>query len=244
MKKLEMKNVSKTFYTEIGALDVLEDITFNLNEGEIIAIVGPSGSGKSTLLNIISELIEPTEGEIYVDGEIGYMFQRDHLFNWRTVWKNIMLGLEIKKEKNQENIDKTKELLTKYGLIDFINSYPQELSGGMRQRIALIRTLATNPQVLLLDEPFSALDYQTRINVSEDIFKMIKDSNVSAILVTHDISEAIAMADRVIVLSHRPAKLKKIIDIKTDSPDNTPFNKRLSSEFRKYFDEIWGLLNE
>ena len=233
MKKLEMKNVSKTFYTEIGALDVLEDITFNLNEGEIIAIVGPSGSGKSTLLNIISKLIEPTEGEIYVDGEIGYMFQRDHLFNWRTVWKNIMLGLEIKKEKNQENIDKTKELLTKYGLIDFINSYPQELSGGMRQRIALIRTLATNPQVLLLDEPFSALDYQTRINVSEDIFKMIKDSNVSAILVTHDISEAIAMADRVIVLSHRPAKLKKIIDIKTDSPDNTPFNKRLSSEFRK-----------
>ena len=244
MKKLEMKNVSKTFYTEIGALDVLEDITFNLNEGEIIAIVGPSGSGKSTLLNIISKLIEPTEGEIYVDGEIGYMFQRDHLFNWRTVWKNIMLGLEIKKEKNQENIDKTKELLTKYGLIDFINSYPQELSGGMRQRIALIRTLATNPQVLLLDEPFSALDYQTRINVSKDIFKMIKDSNVSAILVTHDISEAIAMADRVIVLSHRPAKLKKIIDIKTDSPDNTPFNKRLSSEFRKYFDEIWGLLNE
>lgn len=244
MKKLEMKNVSKTFYTEIGALDVLENITFNLNEGEIIAIVGPSGSGKSTLLNIISKLIEPTEVEIYVDGEIGYMFQRDHLFNWRTVWKNIMLGLEIKKEKNQENIDKTKELLTKYGLIDFINSYPQELSGGMRQRIALIRTLATNPQVLLLDEPFSALDYQTRINVSEDIFKMIKDSNVSAILVTHDISEAIAMADRVIVLSHRPAKLKKIIDIKTDSPDNTPFNKRLSSEFRKYFDEIWGLLNE
>lgn len=244
MKKLEMKNVSKTFYTEIGALDVLENITFNLNEGEIIAIVGPSGSGKSTLLNIISKLIEPTEGEIYVDGEIGYMFQRDHLFNWRTVWKNIMLGLEIKKEKNQENIDKTKDLLTKYGLIDFINSYPQELSGGMRQRIALIRTLATNPQVLLLDEPFSALDYQTRINVSEDIFKMIKDSNVSAILVTHDISEAIAMADRVIVLSHRPAKVKKIIDIKTDSPDNTPFNKRLSSEFRKYFDEIWGLLNE
>ena len=244
MKKLEMKNVSKTFYTEIGALDVLENITFNLNEGEIIASVGPGGSGKSTLLNIISKLIEPTEGEIYVDGEIGYMFQRDHLFNWRTVWKNIMLGLEIKKEKNQENIDKTKELLTKYGLIDFINSYPQELSGGMRQRIALIRTLATNPQVLLLDEPFSALDYQTRINVSEDIFKMIKDSNVSAILVTHDISEAIAMADRVIVLSHRPAKLKKIIDIKTDSPDNTPFNKRLSSEFRKYFDEIWGLLNE
>lgn len=244
MKKLEMKHVSKTFYTEIGALDVLDDINFDLNEGEIVAIVGPSGSGKSTLLNIISKLIEPTTGEINVDGEIGYMFQHDHLFNWRTVWKNIMLGLEIKKEKNQKNIDKINDLLSKYGLTDFLNSYPNELSGGMRQRIALIRTLATNPQVLLLDEPFSALDYQTRINVSEDIFKMIKDSNVSAILVTHDISEAIAMADRVIVLSHRPAKLKRIIDIKTDSLDNTPFNKRLSTEFRNYFDEIWGLLNE
>lgn len=244
MKKLEMKNVKKTFYTEIGALDVLDDISFDLEEGEIIAIVGPSGSGKSTLLNIISKLLDPTEGEIIVDGDIGYMFQRDHLFNWRTVWKNILIGLEIKKDIDAEKIEKIKDLLKKYDLSDFINNYPQELSGGMRQRIALIRTLATNPDVLLLDEPFSALDYQTRITVSDDIHQMIKDSHVSAILVTHDISEAIAMADRVIVLSHRPARLKKIIPIITDTVENTPYAKRLSKEFRIYFDEIWGLLNE
>lgn len=244
MKKLEMKNVKKTFYTEIGALDVLDDISFDLEEGEIIAIVGPSGSGKSTLLNIISKLLDPTEGEIIVDGDIGYMFQRDHLFNWRTVWKNILIGLEIKKDIDAEKIEKIKDLLKKYDLSDFINNYPQELSGGMRQRIALIRTLATDPDVLLLDEPFSALDYQTRITVSDDIHRMIKDSNVSAILVTHDISEAIAMADRVIVLSHRPARLKKAIPIITDTPENTPYAKRLSKEFGIYFDEIWGLLNE
>lgn len=244
MKKLEMKNVKKTFYTEIGALDVLDDISFDLEEGEIIAIVGPSGSGKSTLLNIISKLLDPTEGEIIVDGDIGYMFQRDHLFNWRTVWKNILIGLEIKKDMDDQKLEKIKDLLKKYDLSDFINNYPQELSGGMRQRIALIRTLATDPDVLLLDEPFSALDYQTRIIVSDDIHRMIKDSHVSAILVTHDISEAIAMADRVIVLSHRPARLKKIIPIITDTTENTPYAKRLSKEFRIYFDEIWGLLNE
>ncbi len=239
-----MKHVKKTFYTELGALDVLDDISFTLNQGEIVAIVGPSGAGKSTLLNIISGLLEPTSGEVIVDGDIGYMFQRDHLFNWRTVWKNLLIGLEIKKDKDEKKVERVKELLEKYGLIDFINSYPQELSGGMRQRIALIRTLATNPQVLLLDEPFSALDYQTRINVSDDIYKMIKDSNVSAILVTHDISEAIAMADKVVVLSHRPARLKKIIDVRVNDKEMTPLKKRVSKEFREYFDEIWGLLDE
>ena len=244
MKKLEMKNVSKTFYTEIGALDVLENITFNLNEGEIIAIVGPSGSGKSTLLNIISKLIEPTEGEIYVDGEIGYMFQRDHLFNWRTVWKNIMLGLEIKKEKNQENIDKTKELLTKYGLIDFINSYPQELSGGMRQRVALLRTLALDPDILLLDEPFSSLDYQTKITVQDDIYKIIKDAQKTTLLVTHDITEAIAMADRVIVLTKRPSTIKAIYDIELDlKEEKTPLLSRNSPKFKEYFNLIWEALD-
>ena len=217
MKKLELINVKKTFYTELGALDVVDDISFDVNEGEIVAIVGPSGSGKSTLLNIISKLLSPTSGEIIVDGDIGYMFQHDHLFNWRTVWKNILIGLEIKKDKDQKKVERVRELLEKYGLIDFINNYPQELSGGMRQRIALIRTLATKPSILLLDEPFSALDYQTRVKVSNDIYRIIKDQNVSTLLVTHDISEAIAMADRVIVLSHRPAKLKEIIEIKTSN---------------------------
>lgn len=244
MKTLTMKNVCKTFYNEIGELKVLDDISFDLEKGEIIAIVGPSGSGKSTLLNIISKLLQPTSGEVELIGDIGYMFQHDQLFNWRTVWKNVLLGLEIKKDLNQEKINNVKKLLNKYGLIEFINNYPQELSGGMRQRIALIRTLAINPQVLLLDEPFSALDYQTKMSVSDDIYRIIKDSNVSAILVTHDISEAIAMADRVIILSHRPAKIKKIIDININTSENTPLNKRRSVEFGKYFDEIWGILNE
>lgn len=239
-----MNHVNKTFYTELGALDVLDDISFSVEQGEIIAIVGPSGAGKSTLLNIISGLLEPTSGEVKVNGEIGYMFQKDHLFNWRTVWKNLLIGTEIKKDKDIKNEIRIKQLLEKYGLIDFIDSYPNELSGGMRQRIALIRTLATNPSVLLLDEPFSALDYQTRINVSDDIYQMIKDSNVSAILVTHDISEAIAMADRVIVLSRRPASLKKIVNTKVNVENITPLKKRVSKEFREYFDEIWGLLNE
>lgn len=244
MKTLTMKNVCKTFYNEIGELKVLDNISFDLEKGEIIAIVGPSGSGKSTLLNIISKLLQPTSGEVELIGDIGYMFQHDQLFNWRTVWKNVLLGLEIKKDLNQDKIEYVKKLLNKYGLIEFINNYPQELSGGMRQRIALIRTLAINPQVLLLDEPFSALDYQTKMSVSDDIHRIIKDSNVSAILVTHDISEAIAMADRVIILSHRPAKIKKIIEINIDTSENTPLNKRRSVEFGKYFDEIWGILNE
>lgn len=242
MNTLELNNISKTFYTKVGELEVLKDISFDVKEGEIVAIVGPSGSGKSTLLNIISSLIKPTKGQINVNGEIGYMFQHDHLFNWRTVWKNILIGLEIKKNKSLDNENRLKELLIKYGLNDFIDNYPQELSGGMRQRIALIRTLATNPSILLLDEPFSALDYQTRINVSNDIYRIIKDQKVSAILVTHDISEAISMADKVIVLSNRPAQLKQIINIE-DLSNLTPLEKRKSINFTKYFDNIWELLN-
>lgn len=245
MKVLEINNVSKTFFTELGEIKVLDDINFDVEVGEIISIVGPSGSGKSTILNIISELIKPTSGSVNVNGELGYMFQKDQLFEWRTIWKNVLLGLEIKKELNDDNKEKIKMMLEKYDLIDFIDNYPSELSGGMRQRIALIRTIATKPNILLLDEPFSALDYQTRIKVSDDIYNIIKSEKLTAILVTHDISEAISMADRVIVLSKRPAKVKKVYQIKINS-DNviTPFTKRTSKEFRIYFDDIWSELNE
>lgn len=245
MKVLEINNVSKTFFTELGEIKVLDDINFDVEEGEIISIVGPSGSGKSTILNIISELIKPTSGSVNVNGELGYMFQKDQLFEWRTIWNNVLLGLEIKKELNDDNKEKVKKMLEKYDLIDFIDNYPSELSGGMRQRIALIRTIATKPNILLLDEPFSALDYQTRIKVSDDIYNIIKSEKLTAILVTHDISEAISMADRVIVLSKRPAKVKKVYQIKINS-DNvlTPFTKRTSKEFRIYFDDIWSELNE
>ena len=245
MKVLEINNVSKTFFTELGEIKVLDEINFDVEEGEIISIVGPSGSGKSTILNIISELIKPTSGSVNVNGELGYMFQKDQLFEWRTIWNNVLLGLEIKKELNDDNKEKVKKMLEKYDLIDFIDNYPSELSGGMRQRIALIRTIATKPNILLLDEPFSALDYQTRIKVSDDIYNIIKSEKLTAILVTHDISEAISMADRVIVLSKRPAKVKKVYQIKINS-DNvlTPFTKRTSKEFRIYFDDIWSELNE
>ena len=239
--KITFTNVNKSFYSLKEETVVLNQISFDVKKGEIVAIVGPSGCGKSTLLNLISGLIQPDSGKIEINGKVGYMFQKDHLFEWRTVYKNITLGPEIAKIKIEpEKID---QILKKYGLYDFKNHYPKELSGGMRQRIALIRTLATNPSILLLDEPFSALDYQTRVNVSNDIYRIIKDQNVSTLLVTHDISEAIAMADRVIVLSHRPAKLKDIIEIKT-SNGKAPIEKRKSSEFSQYFDKIWGLLNE
>jgi len=241
---MEVNNISKTFLTDIGNLDVLKNISFNIKPGEIVSIVGPSGSGKSTLLNIISNLLKPDSGDIKINGEIGYMFQKDHLFDWRTVYKNVILGLEIKKKLTKENIDNVKNLLSKYGLIDFINHYPNELSGGMRQRIALIRTLAVKPSILLLDEAFSALDYQTRLNVVSDIYKMIKEEHIAALLVTHDITEAVSMSDKVIVLSNRPAMIKNIYEINFNIKDKTPINVRRLPEFSKYFDLIWNDLNE
>lgn len=245
MKVLSINNVSKTFYTNIGELEVIKDLSMSVKKGEIVAIVGPSGSGKSTLLNLISGLLKPNNGKIDRNGNIGYMFQKDQLFEWRTVWKNVLLGLEVKHQITKDTKEEIEKMLEKYELIDFINNYPSELSGGMRQRIALIRTLVVKPDILLLDEPFSALDYQTRIKVSDDVYNIIKNEKLSAILVTHDISEAIAMGDRVIVLTKRPAHLKSIHNIEMQSDIVlTPLLKRKMPEFRVYFDEIWSELNE
>ncbi|MCI6716660.1 MAG: ABC transporter ATP-binding protein [Bacilli bacterium] len=244
MKVLTINNVSKSFYTKLGELEVINNLNLELNSGEIIAIVGPSGSGKSTILNLISGLLKPNEGKINVYGNLGYMFQKDQLFEWRTVWKNILIGLEIRRQITEERKKEIEEMLKKYDLADFVNNYPHELSGGMRQRIALIRTLALKPNILLLDEPFSALDYQTRIKVSDDVYNIIRNEKLSAILVTHDISEAIAMADRVIVLSKRPATLKGNHIIEMQEESVTPLLKRKDPNFRMYFDEIWSELNE
>ena len=244
MKVLTINNVSKSFYTKLGELEVINNLNLELNSGEIIAIVGPSGSGKSTILNLISGLLKPNEGKINVYGNLGYMFQKDQLFEWRTVWKNILIGLEIRRKITEERKKEIEEMLKKYDLADFVNNYPHELSGGMRQRIALIRTLALKPNILLLDEPFSALDYQTRIKVSDDVYNIIRNEKLSAILVTHDISEAIAMADRVIVLSKRPATLKGNHIIEMQEESVTPLLKRKDPNFRMYFDEIWSELNE
>ena len=242
---LTIKNLSKTYYTEEKELEAIQDISLKVKEDSIIAIVGPSGCGKSTLLNIIGNLEDKTTGEIIFSdnkSNIGYMFQNDCLFPWLTILDNCLLGLKIKKELTKEKKEYVINLLTNYGLKDFINSYPNNLSGGMRQRVALIRTLATNPDLLLLDEPFSALDFETRLLVSDDVYKIIKKEHKTTIIITHDIEEAISFADTVVVLSTRPATIKKIIDINlTDA--STPIHNRTCKEFDDYYKEIWKVFD-
>jgi len=242
LKILVFEDVYKHFCTKDTKIDVLNNISFSVNEGEIVAITGPSGSGKSTILNIISHLTEPSKGKVIVNGNIGYMFQRDHLFEWKTIYNNVLLGLEIQKNKTEEKIKSVERMLKTYELWDFRNAYPSELSGGMRQRVALIRTLAVNPDILLLDEPFSSLDYQTKLIVSEDIYKIIKNEKKTTILVSHDISEAISLSNRIIVLSKRPAVIKNIFDIEFDNL--SPIKKRQDKRFQIYFEKIWGALND
>ena len=241
---LEAKNICKTYQAKNGEIDALKNISFSVNEGEYISIIGPSGCGKSTLLSIISGLEDKTKGEIKINGKIGYMLQKDNLLEWRTIYKNVLLGLEIQKTNTDENKKYAIELLKKYGLYEFKDKYPMQLSGGMRQRVALIRTLAIRPKILLLDEAFSALDAQTRLMVTEDIYKILKAENITAIMVTHDISEAISMSDRVIVLSQRPATVKNIYTIDFEMPNRTPITCRESPKFNKYFNAMWKELEE
>ena len=240
-KIVEVNDLTKTFYTKDGEMRVLDHINFYVEEGEIFSLLGPSGSGKSTILNILTKLLEPTEGDVVINGTIGYMFQRDHLLDWRTIMDNITIGLEILKRKEKASLDRIERLLKTYGLWDFKDMYPKELSGGMRQRVALIRTLSVDPDILLLDEPFSALDYQTRLMVNDDIYKIIKNEHKTALLVTHDISEAIAMSDRIAVLSKRPATIKCEHEINFGNMENekTPFNCRKEPVFQQYFDILW-----
>ena len=238
---LDMNHVYKDFYSLDEERQILKDINFSVEEGEILVLLGPSGCGKSTILNIISGLLEPTQGSVDTHGKkIGYMFQKDHLFEWRTLMKNITLGLEIQHKLTNEAQEEIKRLLEIYDLWDFRNNFPRELSGGMKQRVALIRTLALNPDILLLDESFSGLDYQTRLIVTDDIYKIIKNENKTAILVTHDISEAISLADTVAVLSHRPTTIQSVHKITlTLEGDKTPLTARLAPEFKDYFDLFW-----
>ncbi len=248
---VEMRDVGMTYQSANGEIHALENINFSVSDGEFLCIVGPSGCGKSTLLSLISGLLAPTSGNIFLYGETitgpsgktGYMLQKDHLYEWRTILKNVLLGVEIQRALTPEIKEKAMMFLKTYGLFEFRNKYPDQLSGGMRQRAALIRTLVTDPQILLLDEAFSALDYQTRLAVSDDIYKIIKKEKKTAILVTHDIAEAISMADRVLVMSHRPGSIKKIYDIELTCPDHTPMNSREAPEFRHYFHEIWKELD-
>lgn len=247
---LEFKNVKYFYQTKESEINALEDITFSIKERDFTSIVGPSGCGKTTILSLTAGLLVPTEGEIILDGKpiekndsrIGYMFQRDHLFEWRTIWQNIILGLEIqKKHKDVKTLAFAEELLKKYDLYAFKNKKPRQLSGGMRQRVALIRTLVLNPSLLLLDEPFSALDFQTRLNVCDDVYEIIKSEQKTALLVTHDISEALSMSDKIIILSARPATVKKELQIEFSG--STPLKKREDENFGKYFELIWRNLS-
>ena len=242
---VKVVNLTKNFYTKEGEMEVLKNISFTLHEGEILSLLGPSGSGKSTILNILTNLLEPTSGEVSIKGTIGYMLQKDHLLEWRSIMDNITLGLEIMhKKNNKKSMERIERLLKTYGLWEFRNMYPKELSGGMRQRVALIRTLSVDPSILLLDEPFSALDYQTRLMVNDDVYKVIKNENKSVILVTHDISEAIAMGDKVAVLSKRPSTIKNTYDIDLDlGSSKTPFKSRKVPAFQTYFDLLWKELD-
>lgn len=236
---LKVNHITKKYQALNGEIEALKDITFSIKEGEFVNLIGPSGCGKSTILSIIAGLEEKNSGDIQLDGKIGYMLQKDSLLEWLTIYQNVMFGLEIGHIKTTENIQYVDNLLKKYNLYEFKDKYPNQLSGGMRQRAALIRTLAIKPKILLLDEAFSALDYQTRIMVTKDIYDILRNEKITALIVTHDISEAISMSDRVIVLSNRPAVVKEIHKIEFDIENRTPLNCRESPKFSNYFDTIW-----
>jgi len=248
---LKIENISKRYQAKNGEIEALKDVNFTVKEGEIVSIIGPSGCGKSTLLSVVAGLEEKSTGSLYIDGKkseditskIGYMLQKDSLLEWRTIYKNVIFGLEIRKINTEENRKYVEELLKKYHLYEFKDKYPSQLSGGMRQRVALIRTLAIRPRILLLDEAFSALDYQTRIMVTKDIYEILKNENVTTLMVTHDISEAISMSDRVIVLTQRPATVKTIKEIKFEIEERNPLSVRESPKFSKYFDSLWKELD-
>ncbi|MGI6570939.1 MAG: ABC transporter ATP-binding protein [Caldicoprobacterales bacterium] len=246
-----MDAVNLNYHSPEGETPALEDISLSVSKGEFISIVGPSGCGKTTILSLIAGLIRPTSGRILIEGKevdgpsskTGYMLQQDHLFEWRTIQQNVLLGLEIQGKITKENKRRAIHLLETYGLADFRDHYPWQLSGGMRQRVALIRTLAINPDLLLLDEPFSALDYQTRLALSDEVAGIIRKEEKTALLVTHDISEAISMSDRILVLSKRPGSVKSEYSIHLTGENRSPVELRKAPEFRDYFNKIWKELD-
>ena len=251
---LSLQDISFAYHNLKGETPALSHISFEVLQGEFLAIVGPSGCGKSTLLSIIAGLLTPESGNLFYRGQyitdcgpndvmkIGYMLQRDHLFEWRTIYENVILGLELNHSLTRENRDYVLKLLKDYELYAFKDKKPSELSGGMRQRAALIRTMAIHPDLFLLDEPFSALDSQTRLNVSADIAQIIRMTNKTAVLITHDLSEAITLADRVLVLSKRPAGIKCEMPIHFSVDRCNPMDVRNTSEYQLYFNQLWEVL--
>ena len=250
-ERLRLQHISKIYQDLNGETLAIKDFSYDFKQGSFVSIVGPSGCGKSTLLSIISGLESQSSGTIFMDNSklqktncnIGYMLQKDYLLSWRTVYQNVLLGLEIRKLISDKSLEYADELLHKYDLYEFKDKYPSQLSGGMRQRVALIRTLTIRPDILLLDEAFSALDYQTRLSVADDVFKIIRAEKITTIMVTHDIPESISMSDEVIVLTNRPSEIKSVHKISFNMGNRTPINCREQPEFQAYFDAIWRELN-
>ena len=239
---LKFERVEMRYHTKNGETVAVKDLSFSVKQGEFLAVVGPSGCGKTTLLSLAAGLLKPSAGKIENGGvTFGYMLQKDELFPWRTIEKNVFLPLEIQRRNTPERRQKVLSLAEKYGLKDFLKSFPRELSGGMRQRAALIRTLAAEPDVLLLDEPFSALDYQTRLNVCDDVYRIIKSEKKTAVLITHDISEAVSVADEAIVLSRRPATL--VAEYALPFGEETTLKRRENPAFSLWFERLWKDLN-
>ena len=239
---LKFERVEMRYHTKNGETVAVKDLSFSVKQGEFLAVVGPSGCGKTTLLSLAAGLLKPSAGKIENGGvTFGYMLQKDELFPWRTIEKNVFLPLEIQRRNTPERRQKVLSLAEKYGLKDFLKSFQRELSGGMRQRAALIRTLAAEPDVLLLDEPFSALDYQTRLNVCDDVYRIIKSEKKTAVLITHDISEAVSVADEAIVLSRRPATL--VAEYALPFGEETPLKRRENPAFSLWFERLWKDLN-
>lgn len=248
---VEVKELSMNYHSLQGETAALRDVSLQVAEGEFVSIVGPSGCGKSTLLSLLVGLLKPSRGQVLIKGEVvdgpsrlvGYMPQRDQLFPWRNILQNVLIGLEVQNKVNTGTVGKATDLLTKYGLGEFLHHYPAQLSGGMRQRVALIRTLAVDPEILLLDEPFSALDYQTRLAVSDEVRRIIDNEKKTTILVTHDIAEGISMSDRIVVLTRRPATVCNVHDIRLTCESISPIERREAPEFRHLFNRIWKELD-
>lgn len=249
---MSVDSIGMTFQTPNGGeVKTLGNVSFQLHEHEILALVGPSGCGKTTLFNVIAGLLEPTAGSVHVKGQlvrgaagqVGYMLQKDLLLPWRSVIENVILGLEVRGVDDKSARATAMRLIEAYGLKGFEHNKPSTLSGGMRQRVAFMRTLAFDPEVILLDEPFSALDFQTRILLQGEVMKIIRERGKSAILVTHDIGEAITMADRILVLTHRPATVRNIHNIELSIEDRDPVHIRRNPTYQAYFDLIWSELD-
>lgn len=252
MSFLSLKKVSHLYFTKDSYTRALADVSFSIAKGEFVSILGPSGCGKSTILSIIAGIIKQTEGKVLFEDQpitetdlrIGYMLQQDYLFPWKTIIDNVLLGPKVQGKNTEQTLNKALNILEEVGLPKLENEYPSSLSGGMRQRVALVRTLMTDPQILLLDEPFSALDYQTKLKLENLVSQLLKNYHKTAILVTHDIGEAISMSDRIIIMDANPGLISKIVEVPIELRHETPFFVRRHPKYQAIFDNIWKELNK